>query len=213
MHFLNAGLERYITENSEEEPELLAALNRETHLKVLRPRMLSGHIQGRFLSLISKIVRPETLLDVGTYTGYSALCLAEGLSDSGTLHTIDCNFELFDIQQRYFKRSPYGSQIVQHNGNALELIPQIDAVFDLVYIDAEKREYIGYLDCILPKTRPGSVILSDNVLWSGKVSQAPEPGDEATAVLREYNRRLKEDPRLESVILPIRDGLTLTRVV
>jgi predicted O-methyltransferase YrrM len=212
MHFLDARLYNYINEHSGDEPELLKELNRETHLKVLHPRMITGHFQGRVLSLLSKIQRPKYILEIGTYTGYSALCLAEGLQVDGELHTIDKNEELFEMQRGYFDRSPYGAQIIQHTGNALELIPKIDCIFDLVYIDAEKKEYLHYLELILPKTRQGSIILSDNVLWSGKVLEPLQKEDQATAVLLEYNRRLKEDSRLDTVLLPVRDGLTLSRV-
>jgi len=212
MHFLDSKLEEYLLAHSEEEPALLQELERETHLKVLQPRMLSGHYQGRILSLLSKIQRPGYILEIGTYTGYSALCLAEGLAAGGELHTVDNNEELFDMQRKYFERSPYGGAIIQHCGDALKLVPAIDRTFDLVFIDAEKKEYIKYLDLVLPKLRPGSIILSDNVLWSGKVLEPLEEGDQSTAILLEYNRRLREDERLETVILPIRDGLTLSRV-
>ncbi len=213
MHFLDARLDNYISEHSQEEPDLLKELNRETHLKVLHPRMLTGHYQGRVLSLLAKIQQPRYILEIGTYTGYSALCLAEGMRAEGELHTIDKNEELADIQARYFNRSPYAGQIVRHSGDALEVIPGIDRIFDLVYIDAEKKEYLSYLELILPKTRPGSLILSDNVLWSGKVLEPLQEGDRATEVILEYNRRLKEDKRLETVLLPVRDGLTLSRVL
>ncbi|MBT8280205.1 MAG: O-methyltransferase [Muriicola sp.] len=212
MHFLPDSLQQYLTDHSENEPEYLTALSRETHLKVLQPRMITGHYQGRVLSMLSKIVRPERILEIGTYTGYSALCLAEGLLSTGELHTIDINEELQDIQRRYFERSGFGKQIIQHIGNALEIIPQLDMQFDLVFIDAEKKEYSRYLEVVLPKMRAGSIILSDNVLWSGKVIEELNPSDKATKALLEYNRMLKEDPRIETVVLPIRDGLTLSRV-
>lgn len=213
MYFLDARLDNYISEHSQEEPDLLKELNRETHLKVLHPRMLTGHYQGRVLSLLAKIQQPRYILEIGTYTGYSALCLAEGMTAEGELHTIDKNEELADIQARYFNRSPYAGQIVRHSGDALEVIPGIDRIFDLVYIDAEKKEYLSYLELILPKTRPGSLILSDNVLWSGKVLDPLQEGDSSTSTIMEYNRRLKEDKRLETVLLPVRDGLTLSRVL
>ncbi|NNK10608.1 MAG: O-methyltransferase [Flavobacteriaceae bacterium] len=212
MHFLPDSLQQYLTDHSENEPEYLTALSRETHLKVIQPRMITGHYQGRVLSMLSKIVRPERILEIGTYTGYSALCLAEGLLSTGELHTIDINEELQDIQRRYFERSGFGKQIIQHIGNALEIIPQLDMQFDLVFIDAEKKEYSRYLEVVLPKMRAGSIILSDNVLWSGKVIEELNPSDKATKALLEYNRMLKEDPRIETVVLPIRDGLTLSRV-
>lgn len=212
MHFLDERLENYIEQHSEEEPALLGELNRITHLKVLQPRMITGHLQGRLLSMLSKIRQPRYILEIGTFTGYSALCLAEGLVEGGVLHTIDINDELHDLQRQFFDRSPYGHQIKQHSGDALKIIPKLPYTFDLIFIDAEKREYNKYLDLILPKTRPGSLILSDNVLWSGKVTDPLEPGDKATENLLEYNRRLKEDPRLETVMLPVRDGLTVSRV-
>ncbi len=212
MHFISSLLESYITENSENEPKLLEELARETHLKVIQPRMITGHFQGRVLSMFSKIINPLHILEIGTYTGYSALCLAEGLQKSGTLHTIDINEELHSMQRRYFDKSDYGNQIIQHTGDALDIIPNLDVVFDLIFIDAEKTSYNDYLESILPKTKPGSVILSDNVLWSGKVVEPLNPKDKATKILMEFNKKLKEDPRLETVLLPIRDGLTLSRV-
>jgi predicted O-methyltransferase YrrM len=213
MHFLSEHLEKYVTDHSQDEPELLSRLSRETHLKVVQPRMITGHYQGRVLSLLSKMTAPRYILEIGTYTGYSALCLAEGLDESGELHTIDINEELHQMQGRYFDQSPYGKNIVQHTGDALEIIPKLDLVFDLVFIDAEKSEYPSYLEVVLTKTKPGSIILSDNVLWSGKVAEPPAEKDKATRMLQKYNRRLKEHPRLETVILPVRDGLSLSRVV
>ncbi|QBA63483.1 O-methyltransferase [Muriicola soli] len=212
MHFLPDRLQQYLTDHSENEPEYLTELSRETHLKVLQPRMITGHYQGRVLSILSKIIRPERILEIGTYTGYSALCLAEGLPPKGELHTIDINEELEDIQRRYFEKSGYGKQIIQHVGNAIEIIPQLDMQFDLVFIDAEKKEYSRYLEVVLPKMRAGSILLSDNVLWSGKVIEALDPADKATEALLDYNKMLKEDQRIETVVLPIRDGLTLSRV-
>lgn len=207
MHFLSRELEAYIAASSEPEPELLAELTRETHLKVLRPRMITGHHQGRVLSLFSRLMRPQRILEIGTYTGYSALCLAEGLPKGGQLHTIDKNEELKEMQRRYFDRSPYGQQIIQHTGLALEIIPGLDDTFDLVFIDAEKEEYADYLEAILPRTRSGSLILLDNVLWSGKVLDDP-PNDRVTESLKKLNAALPRDPRLQVVMLPIRDGLT-----
>jgi predicted O-methyltransferase YrrM len=212
MHFLSPLLESYIANNSQEEPDVLRELTRETHVKVVQPRMLTGHYQGRVLSLLSKISNPKYILEIGTYTGYSAICLAEGLQKGGVLHTIDVNAELYPIQRKYFDKSGYGDQIIQHTGNALELIPQMDVVFDLVFIDAEKKEYDNYLKVVLPKTKSGSIILSDNVLWSGKVIEPLNPKDKATKVLIDYNKKLKENAKLETVLLPIRDGLTLSRV-
>ncbi|KAB7529475.1 methyltransferase [Flagellimonas olearia] len=212
MHFLSSTLENYLINSSEDEPALLAELSRETHLKVVRPRMITGHFQGRVLSLLSKIIAPKNILEIGTYTGYSALCLAEGLQKDGQLHTIEVNEELHDMQRRYFDRSDYASQIIQHTGDALDIIPKLDLTFDLIFIDAFKVEYDAYFEAVIQKTKPGSVILSDNVLWSGKVVEPLDPSDKATASLLAYNEKLKNDPRVETVLLPIRDGLTLCRV-
>ncbi len=212
MHFLPEPLEKYISDHSQDEPELLRNLTRETHLKVVQPRMITGHYQGRVLSLLSKMIHPRHILEIGTYTGYSALCLAEGLHKDGSLHTIDINEELHDMQRRYFDQSPFGSNIIQYTGNAIEIIPEIDLTFDLVFIDAEKTEYPKYLELVLEKTRTGSVILSDNVLWSGKVAEKVVDNDKATRILQEYNLMLKDHPKLETVILPVRDGLSFSRV-
>lgn len=212
MHFLSPLLENYIAAHSQTEPQLLAALSRETHLKVIQPRMLTGHVQGRVLSLLSKMIAPQAILEIGTYTGYAALCLAEGLPKTGVLHTIEVNEELYEMQRRYFDQSGYGSQIIQHTGEALAVIPTLDACFDLVFIDAQKVQYEAYFEAVLQKTKAGSIILSDNILWSGKVVAPVDPSDKATAALVAYNKKLKEDPRVETVILPIRDGLTLSRV-
>ena len=212
MHFLEESLEKYIDKHSDDEPDLLSELSRETHLKVLQPRMITGHYQGRVLSLLSKLIRPKKILEIGTYTGYSALCLAEGLQQDGVLHTIDFNEELSDMQRRYFDRSNYGHQIIQHTGNALDIIPTLDLTFDLVFIDAEKVEYPGYFELVLPKTSSGSIIMSDNVLWSGKVVENATEKDRATKILQEYNLMLKNHPALDTVILPVRDGLSLSRV-
>nr|WP_299339825.1 O-methyltransferase [Allomuricauda sp.] len=213
MHFLSTILENYIAEHSEEEPELLKELTRETHLKVVRPRMITGHFQGRVLSMLSKIISPERILEIGTYTGYSAICLAEGLQKDGTLHTIEINEELSEMQKSYFDRSGYGPQIKQHIGDALDIIPQLDEVFDLIFIDAHKVSYGAFFEAALEKTKSGSIILSDNVLWSGKVVEPLEKSDMATEALMKYNLKLKNDPRVETVLLPIRDGLTLSRVL
>lgn len=210
-HFISEELEDYIEKSSENEPDLLQQLNRETHQKILQPRMLSGHYQGRVLSLISKIQRPKYILEIGTYTGYSALCLAEGLQDDGQLHTIDVNEELLDFQRRYFDKSPYGNRIHQHLGDARTIIPQLDYNFDLVFIDADKENYATYFHLIIDKLPSGALILSDNVLWSGKVIESLNPKDIATKALIEYNQLLQSDGRVETVILPIRDGLTVSR--
>lgn len=211
MHFIPEELDNYVVEHSENEPELLQKLTRETYQKILQPRMLSGHFQGRILSMISKIINPKNILEIGTYTGYSALCLAEGMQADGELHTIDVNEELVDFQRKYFDKSNYGSQIHQHLGNALELIPELDKTFDLVFIDADKDNYPNYFEIVMDKLNPGGIILSDNVLWSGKVLEELNPKDTSTKALLEYNKMLKDDPRVETVLLPIRDGLTISR--
>lgn len=211
MHFLPQEIDDYVVQHSAREPELLQKLNRETNQKVLQPRMLSGHYQGRLLSMISKLVNPKNILEIGTYTGYSALCLAEGMKPDGILHTIDVNEELFDLQKKYFDASPYGSQLKQHLGEATEIIPGLKEKFDLVFIDADKPNYPAYFDLIMDKLKPGGVIISDNVLWSGKVVKPVKEDDESTKALLEYNRLLAEDERLETVMLPVRDGLTISR--
>ena len=212
MHFLSEDLERYAEQHSQQEPPLLAALVRETHLRVLQPRMLSGHLQGRLLSVLSKLLAPTYIVEIGTFTGYATLCLAEGLAPSGRLHTIEANEEYEDIQNKYFGQSPYREQIVQHFAPALEVLPTLPDAIDLVFIDADKKNYLNYLEAVLPKMRAGGLILSDNVLWSGKVVEPVKDNDKHTQVLMAYNERLATDPRLETVLLPIRDGLTLSRV-
>lgn len=212
MRFLPEKLDDYVVAHSQKEPELLQQLSRETWQKVLAPRMLSGHFQGRVLSMVSKIINPKNVLEIGTYTGYSALCLVEGIQPKGQLHTIDTNEELYDLQRKYFDKSGFGNQIIQHTGNALNIIPTIDKTFDLVFIDADKQNYPNYLEIILPKLKSGSVILSDNVLWTGKVIEKIQKGDKDTEALLKYNKMINEHSQLETVLLPIRDGLTLTRV-
>jgi caffeoyl-CoA O-methyltransferase len=213
MHFLSQDLENYIEQHTENEPEHLAALQKETYQKVLLPRMLSGHFQGRVLSMLSKLIRPMNILEIGTYTGYSALSLCEGMRENGVLHTIDIKEELVDFQRKHFDKSPWGNQIVQHLGEALTVIPTLDLQFDLVFIDADKENYIHYFEMIVPKMNKGGIILSDNVLWSGKVVEPLNPKDTSTKILLEYNLLLKNDPRVETVLLPIRDGLTVSRIV
>lgn len=213
MHFISQKLEDYIAHHSENEPELLQQLNKETHQKVLQPRMLSGHFQGRVLSILSKILNPKNILELGTYTGYATLCMAEGLQEKGIIDTIDINEELEEIQNKYFEQSDKRNQIVQHVGNALEIIPKLNKKFDLVFIDADKENYINYWNLIVPMMNKGGIILSDNVLWSGKVLEEVKKNDKSTQTLLEYNKITKEDPRVETVLLPIRDGLTVSRIL
>ena len=213
MHFISEELENYAAFHSENEPELLAALNKETHQKILQPRMISGHFQGRVLSMISKLTNPTNILEIGTYTGYATLCLAEGLKENGSIDTLDINEELYDFQRKYFDLSLWGNQITQHLGDAVEIIPTLNKKFDLVFIDADKENYIAYFNIIVPMMNKGGIILSDNVLWSGKVLEPLKPNDKSTPILLEYNKLLKEDPRVETVLLPIRDGLTVSRII
>lgn len=211
MNFLNHNLETYVAEHSEQEPELLQDLARETHLKILQPRMLSGAYQGRLLALLSKLIAPKRILEIGTYTGYSALCLAEGLQADGQIDTIDINEELTDMQRKYFDVSGFGKQIVQHLGNAAEIIPGIEGTFDFVFIDADKEQYPLYFDLIVDRVRSGGLIIADNVLWSGKVLEPAT--DEATESLQSFNKKVAKDSRVETVILAVRDGLTLLRKI
>jgi len=213
MHFISEELDQYVSDHSQAEPKLLVQLSKETHQKILQPRMLSGHFQGRVLSMLSKIIRPKHILEIGTYTGYAALCLAEGMQENGSLDTIDINEELVTIQNKYFEASPWKNQIFSHLGDALEIIPKLNKKFDLVFIDADKENYINYFHLIVPMMNKGGIILSDNVLWSGKVLEEVNPKDTSTQVLLEYNKLINEDARVETVLLPIRDGLTVTRVL
>jgi caffeoyl-CoA O-methyltransferase len=205
-------LDDYVVEHSQPEPQILKELNKETWQKVLNPRMLSGRFQGRVLSMISKLIQPKTILEIGTYTGYSALCMAEGMMTEGKIHTIDRNEELYDFQRKYFDKSEFGSQIIQYVGNALDIIASIDEKFDLVFIDADKSNYTNYFNLIIDKMNKGGIILSDNVLWSGKVIEELNPKDSDTAALLKYNKLMNRDDRIETVLLPIRDGLTISRV-
>ncbi|MCX7547936.1 O-methyltransferase [Xanthomarina sp. F1114] len=211
MHFLPEKIDEYVVAHSETEPELLKELTRETYQKILQPIMLSGPYQGRVLSMISKLIRPKTILELGTFTGYATLSLAEGLQASGEIHTIDVNEELVDFQRKYFDRSNYGQQIYQHLGNALDVIPRLDMSFDLVFIDADKPNYSNYFHAIIDKLNPGGIIISDNVLWHGKVIEKLNPKDLSTKAVLDFNTLLKNDERIESVMLPIRDGLTISR--
>ncbi len=213
MHFISPELENYVEKHSAPEPPLLAALNMETFQKILLPRMLSGHYQGRVLSLLSKLVRPEKILEIGTFTGYATLCLCEGLRENGHVHTIDLNEELYDFQRKYFDRSDWGNQITQHLGEALDVIPTLQDKFDLVFLDADKENYLAYFELIVPKMNRGGIILSDNVLWSGKVVEPANGKDKATQILQQFNIAVNTDSRVETILLPIRDGLTVCRVI
>lgn len=213
MSFLSENIEEYVLNHSQEEPEILKQLNRETWQKVLNPKMLSGAFQGRVLSMISKMVYPKNILEIGTFTGYSALCLAEGLQKDGKLITIDKNEELEEFCTTFFAKSDFSEQIEHRIGNALDIIPTLEEKFDLVFIDADKSNYQNYFDLIIDKMNPGGIILSDNVLWYGKVTTKADEKDADTLALQKYNKALNSDKRVVSVMLPIRDGLTVTRVL
>jgi caffeoyl-CoA O-methyltransferase len=210
MYFLPAELSQYAENHSQEEPDLLKRLNRETHATILKPRMLSGHFQGRFLSFWSKILQPNLILEIGTYTGYSALCLAEGLSKTGKLITIEVNEELKDIASKYFNESPYASQIEPIIGNASTIIPSLPDEIDLVFIDADKKNYTHYYQLVFNKLRKGGIIIADNVLWSGKVAGHGKI-DADTQTLLDFNKMVQQDERVENLLLPIRDGLMIAR--
>lgn len=212
MNFLDSALDEYVTTHTSKESELLYELHRETYMKVLQPRMLSGHFQGRVLSMLSKMIRPKRILELGTYTGYSALCLAEGLVKQGQLHTIDKNEERQDFVQSFIDRSDYKNNIIQHIGDAMKIIPQLNEDWDIVFIDADKENYINYYNLLLPNLKSGCYILADNILWSGKVVDETIQ-DKDTVLLREFNKRMTEDNRIENVLLPIRDGIQIGRVI
>ena len=210
--FINKDILDYVKLNSQQEPTLLKELNKETHLKIPNPRMLCSSYQGRILSIISKIIKPKKVLEIGTYTGYSTLCIAEGLDKNGIIYTIDINEELQEIQNKYFDKSGFGNQIHQHIGNAIEFIPKINECFDFVYLDADKENYNEYFDLVIDKIVSGGVLISDNVLWSGKVLNTKNQ-DLITQKLIEFNQLVKKDKRLDTIILPIRDGLSISRKI
>ncbi len=211
MDFISDKLADYLNKNSEKEPEILSQLSKETHQKILQPRMLSGHIQGRFLSFISKIKSPEKILEIGTYTGYSTICLAEGLSKNGKIDTIDKNEELIKIQNKYFEKSGFRNKIIQHTGNALDILKNLNEKYDIIFIDADKENYINYFNQVSNKLSKNGIIISDNVLWSGKVLDSNQM-DEETATLVQFNKIINDDKRFKSIILPIRDGISISRL-
>jgi len=211
MDFIAKEIEAYAEAFTREEGEILAQLNRETYAKVMTPRMLSGHLQGQVLRMFSQMIRPKNILEIGTYTGYSALCMVDGLKEGGKLITIDVNEELHEIIQRYFQKSGKADQIESRIGNALDIIPSLTQEFDLVFIDADKENYLNYFDLVFDKVSVGGYIIADNVLWSGKVLQDDSVLDKDTIVLKEYAKKLKANPRVETVLLPVRDGLLIAR--
>lgn len=205
------NIDEYIELHTDNEPDYLEKINRATHLKLINPRMLSGHLQGRVLSMLSKMIRPVKILELGTFTGYSALCLAEGLQKDGVLHTIECDDELEDFILSNLALSDHGHNIKLHIGDALEIIPTLNEIFDLVFIDADKREYSAYFEAVLPKLKSGGFILADNTLWDGKVVQNIAPNDRQTIEIMKFNDHIAADNRIEKVMLPLRDGLTIIR--
>ena len=210
-NFINKDILEYSEKYSQQEPEILQELNRETHLKILNPRMLSGFFQGRLLSIISKLIKPKKVLEIGTYTGYSAICIAEGMNKNGIIHTIDKNEELNTIQKKYFKKSGLENNIIQYNGCALDIIPKIEEKFDLIFIDADKENYINYFNLVIDKLNNNGVILADNVLWSGKVINKKK--DHETQELDYYNKKVNNDSRVENILLSVRDGLMVCRKI
>lgn len=210
MHFIDENLDAYVRACTSPESQLLIKINRETHLEVLQPRMLSGHLQGRFLSMLSKMIRPKRILEIGTYTGYSALCMAEGLTSDGKLVTIDINEEIEYRVKGYFKESDFSNQMELKIGDAMKIIPELNECWDMVFIDADKENYLAYYQLVFPLIPSGGYIIADNVLWSGKVIQ-DDKNDRDTVLLRQFNDFVRADERVECIMLPIRDGLTLVR--
>lgn len=213
MDFLSSEIENYSLSHTSEENDLLKDLNRQTHVQVLQPRMLSGHLQGRILSMFSCMIRPSRVLEIGTYTGYSALCIAEGISENGKIITIDSNKELEPFTRTYFSKSKFNDKIEFIVGNALNVIPQLEETWDLIFIDADKENYLNYYELVLKNVRKGGFIIADNVLWSGKVTQEISPNDNETSGIVEFNKKVNEDSRVENVLVPVRDGLMVLRKV
>jgi predicted O-methyltransferase YrrM len=209
----NKDIWKYIEASSTREDPVLAALNRYTHLKVVHPRMLSGQVQGKFLEFISQMIRPAYILEIGTYTGYSAICLARGLSPGGKLISIEINDELATVSEKFFAEAGLGEKIELINGDALKIIPELDSEIDLVFIDAEKEQYIQYFDLVFPKLKTGGFILADNTLWDGKVVFEKDHNDPASVALRDFNRKILANPKTENLILPLRDGISIIRKV
>jgi len=203
------SLDDYILNNIDEEPFLLATLNRKAHIDLLRPRMIAGHLQGRILKMLVRMQRPQRILEIGTYTGYATLCLAEGLSESGEIHTIEIDDEMEDFIRNQFDQSVLKDKIHLHIGDALEVVPKLEGQFDLVFIDADKRDYCDYYDLVFDKVKKGGIILADNTLWNGKVLEEPHPNDKQTIGILRFNEMIAKDKRIEKVILPLRDGLTI----
>ena len=213
MNFINESILEYSLKNSSEESELLKKLRKETNQKILHPRMLSGKLQGRLLSLISKLIKPKEILEIGTYTGYGTLCLSEGLDPNGTIHTVEINEELIDFQNIFFNQSDKKKQIKQHLGSALSIIERLKGPFDIVFLDADKSNYINYLELITPKLKKGGLLITDNVLWSGKILNKTNESDIDTQTIKKFNSLIKNHESFETILLPIRDGLSLSRKI
>ena len=212
MEFLNENIMEYAESYSQAEPQLLKELFKETHQKMLQPRMISGHFQGRFLSFLSQLIQPYNILEIGTFTGYATLCMAEGLKQNGAIHTIEINEELFNFYKKYFDKSAYKNQIVSHIGDAKEIIPNLNFKFDMVFIDADKADYCSYFDIVFPKLNYGGIIIADNVLWSGKVLEKNlSPKDTETMELKKFNKKVKVSENVDTLLIPIRDGLMICR--
>jgi len=211
MNFFSETLEAYIENHTTPEPKVLKELNRATHAHVLMPQMLSGHLQGRFLKMLTCMIQPIQVLEIGTFTGYSGISIAEGLKDGGTIHTIDINEELLGMVQKYVKESGTEKKVKTYTGNALQIIPTMNHVFDMVFIDADKKNYSNYYDIVFDKVRKGGYIIADNVLWSGKVVEKSAKPDVDTKAIMDYNDKVINDPRVENVLVPIRDGLMIAR--
>ena len=213
MNFISESILEYSLKNTSEESELLKKLRKETNQKILHPRMLSGKLQGRLLSLISKLIKPKEILEIGTYTGYGTLCLSEGLDPNGTIHTVEINEELIDFQNIFFNQSDKKKQIKQHLGSALSIIERLKGPFDIVFLDADKSNYINYLELITPKLKKGGLLITDNVLWSGKILDKTNESDIDTRTIKKFNSLIKNHESFETIILPIRDGLSLSRKI
>ena len=214
MDFISDDIMTYAVNHTQDESNLLKALNKETHQKILQSRMISGHFQGRVLSFISQLIRPETILEIGTYTGYATLCLAEGLTKNGKIHTIEINEELIDFQKKYFDKSKFKNQIFTHIGDAIDIIPKLKLKYDLIFLDADKANYPNYMEMVVPKLKKGGVLVADNVLWNGKVLDYQQKRDDMeTKGIKLFSELVKKNSSLQTLLLPIRDGLIMCRKI
>ncbi|MGB0977360.1 MAG: O-methyltransferase [Prolixibacteraceae bacterium] len=211
MNHTSLDLEQYILNHIDNEDPVLAQLDRDTHANILYSRMCSGHLQGTILTFLSKLIQPQRILELGTFTGYSAICLAKGLQPEGKLHTVEINDELEEFAYSYFEKAGLSETIIQHIGDAETIVPSLDETFDLVFMDADKRRYVDHYNLVIDKVRPGGVILADNTLWDGKVIEPVAKNDLQTKGILAFNEYVKNDPRVETTILPLRDGITMLR--